>query len=116
IRVTIATERKGILDVSEDVIRGSVTLRASVGSSSGHTLQLTLTNDRGKYAGVFTPNDRFVIHMKRIRWLQIMSGYLDSVPIFSAYSKDVAIAGQCTLKRNLYSLYDPGSQEVANLL
>lgn len=47
---------------------------------------------------MFTPNDRVVIQMKRINWLQVMCGYLDQVPLFSTYPRPIQLSGQCTLK------------------
>jgi hypothetical protein len=114
IRVTIATASKGILDVSDDISNAQIALQT--GKDGGHQLTLNLTNIRRKYDGVFTPNDRIVVHLKRIRWLQIMSGYLNSVPMYSVYSGGVALSASCTLKRPRLALYDPGSQEIANLL
>lgn len=114
VRVIIDTARHGTLDVTDDIVRGNVTL--ALGRNGGHRMTLELTNDRRKYDSVFTPNDRFSIHMKRIKWLQVMSGYLDSVPMFSVYASSVKLSGSCTLKRLLYSLYDAGSAEVVNFL
>jgi len=77
---------------------------------------MSLTNQGRKYDGVFTPNDRVVVFLKRIRWLQVMSGYLDSVPMLNAYAQSIKVEASCTLKRLLYSLYDPGSQDFADLI
>ena len=114
IRVFIATARNGVIEVSDDINSGSVVLR--LGRDGGHQANLTLTNQGRKYDGVFTPNDRIVIFMKRIRWLQTMSGYLDSVPVFNAYAGSVKLRASCTLKRLRFSLYDPGSSEFAELM
>lgn len=114
LRVFIATASKGTIEVTDDVSQGSMTL--SLGSAGGHKLQLTLTNQGRKYDGLFTPNDRIVVFLKRVRWLQCFSGYLDSVPVFNAYAKDVRLGASCTLKRLLYSLYDEGSTEFATLM
>jgi hypothetical protein len=114
IKAQIGTARHGIIDVSEDIARGDITL--GLGGSNGHQVVLTLTNERRKYDGVFTPNDRIVVHLKRIRWLQVFSGYLTAVPIVSVYSEDVTLRANCTVKRIKFSLYDSGAPATVNLL
>lgn len=114
IRVIIDTARNGTLDVTDDIIGGTVNI--ATGKNGGGDMNIELTNDRRKYDTVFTPNDRFSIHMKRIRWIQVMSGYLNSVPMVSVYANSVHLSGSDTTKRLLYSLYDAGSEFVAHIL
>lgn len=116
VRILIAPDypRRGntpaLIDVAEDIIDGSITVAPCSGQEGGSTLSFTLLNNRRKYDGVFTPGDRWVIYMKRIRWLKVMSGYLTSVPYFGVYAPTVALSGQCRIsKKFMYSLYDPGS-------
>lgn len=92
--VVIATERDGIVDISEDIANGTVDLR----ENASHTFSFTVNNQYRKYDNMFTPNDRIVIQMKRITPLQIMCGYLDQVPLFSIFPRPILISGQCTLK------------------
>lgn len=113
-KIMVATARHGIIDVSDDLSSGTVNLRT--GKSGGHGLSFVLANPRRKYDGVFTPNDRVVVFLKRIKYLQVMSGYLNSTPMVSVFSESVSLSASCTLKRLKYALYDPGSFEVANLL
>lgn len=115
IRVFISTSTKGIVEVSDDISQG--TLDLGLVREGGHSLSITLTNQARKYDGIFTPNDRVVVFMKRIRWLQVFSGYLDSVPTFTAYARPVTLTATCAVaKRLLYALYDAGSQEFATLM
>lgn len=114
IRVFISTQSHGVIEVSEDISQGSI--RLALGRDDGHQVNLTLTNQGRKYDGIFTPNDRIVVFLKRIRWLQTFSGYLDSVPRFSAYARAIQLSGSCTLKRLKYALYDQGSSEFAALM
>ncbi|WP_267716782.1 hypothetical protein [Streptomyces sp. CoH17] len=60
--------------------------------------------------------DRIVIFMKRIKWLQVFSGYLSQVPALDLYPTTARIGGMCTLKRLLYTYWDPGLPDSANLL
>lgn len=112
ISVHIATARNGIVDVSDDITRGSLHL---VESDLG-SLSLNLSNHRRKYDGVFTPNDRVTVQMKRIAWVQVFTGYLNQVPYFSVYPREVNLTASCTLKRLLYHPWDPGSSAAYALL
>ena len=111
IRAFIATDRD-TYDVSHDISEATVTRRKGVSSFS-----LTLSNHRRKYDGVFSPMDRVTIYLKRIGpFLLVMSGYLDSVPVYSTYSSAVRINGSCSLKRLQHWAWDPMSQAGAELL
>jgi hypothetical protein len=48
------------------------------------TLSFTLQNVRRKYDGIFTPNDRVIVMLKRITWLREFTGYLNAVPLVTA--------------------------------
>ena len=112
LEVLIDTLGNGVIDITEDIIDGSVTLTENLPS----TLQVTFLNHRRKYDGVFTPNDIIVLKLKRLNWMQIFSGYLDEVPYFSTYPKAVSLKATCTLKRLKMSVWDSGSAESTNLL
>jgi hypothetical protein len=113
IRISLDTRSMGMIDVTEDIESGSLTLN----EGSSHSLNFRLSSAGGKYVGILTPNDRVVVQMKRVTWLQVFSGYLDSVPYFSTFNKSVDLAATCTMKRILYHYWDPGlPQSVALLL
>lgn len=111
IRVRIQTAA-GIVDVSKDLTAGSLTLNAN----SPHQANLTISNFKRKYDGVFTPNDKVVIHLKRIRWVQVFSGYLDQVPYESVWTRSIKLRATCTLKRVLQRLYDAGAQPTVDII
>ena len=107
IKVVIAARSTGqLIDVSEDIISGNLNIRENDCAS----LSLTLANQNGKYSSLFHPNDRISVQMKRLTWVQVFSGYLDQVPYFSVYPKDVSITASCTLKKIKYQLWDPTYQ------
>ena len=112
VKILIATKRNGILDVSDDLINGSMNMAEDQMSS----LNFTLNNARRKYDGVFTPNDRVVVRMKRVAWVQVFSGYLNSVPFKSVFPRQVPLTASCTLKRLMYRYWDPGAPESVRLL
>lgn len=111
VKIIISTGAN-LFDVSEDIENGSLTLN----ENNPHSLSFTLSNANSKYSGVFTPNDRVIVMLKRLSWLQVFSGYLDIVPYFSAYPKSASFQATCTLKRLKYFGWDPGWAPVINKL
>jgi len=112
IRIAIDTRSHGLIDVTEDIESGTLTLN----ENTFHSLNFTLSSRGGKYVGVFTPNDRVVVQMKRVTWLQVFSGYLNSVPYFSTFNRSVDLNATCTMKRILYHYWDPGLPQAITLL
>lgn len=112
VEILIDSAIAGPVDVSEDASTGNLTLR----ENGSHSLQITLENANRKYDGLFVPNDRVVVKMKRFRWLQVFSGYLDSTPYFSTYPGQVQLTAQCTLKVLRYWPWDRGSAQAQALL
>lgn len=99
------------VDVSEDCASGSVT-RVVNGVS---TAEFTLLNRGRKYEGLFSPMDRVVIYMRRIRAMIVFSGYLDEVPLWSALPTEARYNASCTMKllQNFY--WDPGTPAAQSL-
>ena len=116
VRLYIETIKAGIIDVTEDLSDGTITLQAASSNGGGSSLNVGIVNHRRKYDGVFTPNDRFSLQLKRITWLQVMSGYLTRVPYYSVYPRTVRLTAHCTMKRLLYRFWDEGAQESFALL
>lgn len=108
VKMAVSTVSHGVIDLTDDLVRGRVTLTENALSS----IDITVANHRRKYDGVFTPNDRFFIQMRRVGpYLPILSGYLNKVPKFSIYPRSVNLTGSCTLKRLQYHPWDPGAFE-----
>lgn len=104
VKVYVATEKHGTLDISNDLTRGTL-VRRSDGVS---TFNFGLQNARRKYDGVFAPNDRIAVMMKRLTWLRVFTGYLNSVPLITGWPTEVQLAASCSLKRLQYWYWDPG--------
>lgn len=104
IQVGIGTTKGQFIDVSADMESGNLVLN----EGDSHQLQFTLSNRGGKYNQLFTPNDKIVVQMKRIRWLQTFTGYLDTVPYFTVYDRSVTFTATCTSKRIQFHWWDPG--------
>jgi hypothetical protein len=104
--------RQEVIDVSPDMVRGQTILR----SNAPHQMSITLMNKNRRYDAFFSPNDLFAIYMKRTRRLLVMSGYLDSVPWYSAWERSVQLFGTCTTKRLLQKRWDPGTAAALQLM
>lgn len=104
VKVYISTQNNGILDVSDDLTTCQL-IRRSDGVSS---FSFSLQNTRRKYDGVFAPNDRVIVMMKRVSWLREFTGYLNAVPLVTAWPQVVNFTASCSLKRLQYWYWDPG--------
>jgi hypothetical protein len=102
VKVYVATEKHGIIDVSDDLVEGSMTRRSDGVSSFNFSLQ----NARRKYDGIMSPNDRVSVQMKRLKWVQVFTGYLNKVPLVTAWPRVVHLTASCSLKRLQYWYWD----------
>jgi cell wall-associated NlpC family hydrolase len=111
VRLVIATDT-GTYDVSADITSGS----CSLVENSVNTMEVNLINRGRRYDRLFKPNDRFVLYLKRLQELLVMTGYLDEVPFFSIYPRTVPVSGSSTLKSLQYREWQPGNQASYDLL
>ncbi|MFE0490203.1 C40 family peptidase [Streptomyces griseoaurantiacus] len=102
VKVYIATQKHGIIDVSDDLVDGEMVRRSDGVSSFNFRLQ----NARRKYDGVLQPNDRISVQMKRLKWVQVFTGYLNKVPLVTAWPRVVSVTSSCSLKRLQYWYWD----------
>lgn len=111
VQVFVAHEGKQI-DVSRDIVRVEV-IKVENSASS---LFVTLANKDGRYGkGNLLPMDRVTVFMKRIKWVQVFSGYLDTVPFRQLYQGVITLKATCTLKRLLHTQWNPGLPASAQL-
>ena len=103
VRIYIDTEKHGIIDISEDLVDYTLQRR----SDGPSVLNFSVQNIRRKYDHVFAPNDRVVVEMKRITWMRVFTGLLNSVPLVTAWPRVVAFSASCSLKRLQYWYWDP---------
>jgi len=110
VRIYIARGSKQY-DVSNDVVAWSVRRVEDSVSSAVFRLSNKSTDASGKklrYNQLFERMDRVVIWLKRVEWVQVFSGYLDSVPHVQLYPGTVNFRASCTLKRLMHTWWDPG--------
>jgi murein DD-endopeptidase MepM/ murein hydrolase activator NlpD len=112
--VYIATDDgpQKVIDISRDIVRGSVN-RVINGAS---TFSFTLNNKAKKYTGKLSRQDRVVIFLKRVTSVQVFSGYLTTVPAFDLFPTTCTITGHCTIKNLIHTWWDPGLTSSAELL
>jgi hypothetical protein len=109
IRVVVSSGGKEY-DVSSNVVRGQ--LFRVENSASTFICELTNKNEQyTKNGGLFDRMDRIAVWMKRINWVQVFSGYLDTVPFAQMWAGNVTIKATCTLKRLLYTYWNPNLAE-----
>ena len=113
VRIYIARGNKQY-DVSNDIVAWSIRRVENSVSSAVFRLSNKAIDASGKklrYNQLFERMDRVVIWLKRIEWVQVFSGYLDSVPHVQLYPGTVNFRASCTLKRLLHTWWDPGLPE-----
>lgn len=103
VKIIIARGNKSY-DISRDVVGGSIVRRENAVSSAA----FRVSNKDMRYNGLFERMDRVMIYMKRLKMIQVFSGYLDSVPHKQLYGGVVTFRASCTLKRLVHTWWDPG--------
>jgi len=110
VRIYIARGNKQY-DVSADIVAWSIRRVENGVSSAVFRLSNKTASSNPKklrYNQLFERMDRVVIWLKRIEWVQVFSGYLDSVPHVQLYPGTVNFRASCTLKRLMHTWWDPG--------
>lgn len=98
-------------DVSNDVVAFSIRrVENGVSSAVFRLSNKAVPGDPKKlrYNQLFERMDRVFIKLKRVEWVPVFSGYLDSVPHVQLYPGTVNFRASCTLKRLLHTWWDPG--------
>lgn len=99
-------------DVSQDIVGGSILRKEDAASS----LVLRLANKNMRYNGRFHRMDRITVFLKRVNWIQVFSGYLDSVPLLHIKPGVCTLRATCTIKRIMHTWWDPGLADSQALL
>ena len=103
VRIYIKSETKGTIDVSDDIVDYTVQRRSDGPSTANFSVQ----NVGRKYDGIFSPNDEIIIELKRVSWVRVFTGLLNSVPLITMWPRVVAFSASCSLKRLQYWYWDP---------
>lgn len=103
------------VDVSADIVQGSLN-RVVDGASS---LSLSLSNLGFRYTRdhQFKRMDRIVLWLRRVgKPIKVFTGYLNVVPGIQLYPSTVRLEASCTIKKLLYTYWDPGLEASKLLL
>jgi hypothetical protein len=100
----------GIIDISDYIVSGSVNRVLNEVS----TAQLVIRNPFKKFTKpgnpTFHPMDAIQIWGSRYKQhpVQLFTGYLDTTPYLQLFPGTCTLSASCTLKRLLYTYWDPG--------
>lgn len=111
----------GIVDISQFITRGNVNRKTNQVSGA----ELTVRNPKkpdgkmlftehvrsdGSVGPMLHPMDPIIITLTRLRGrpIQVFTGYCDSTPYLQLFPGTVTIRASCTLKRLMYTFWDPG--------
>lgn len=111
IAVYVKTD-KGVLDLSSDIIRFSLTRNVNDVS----TFSCSLSNKYNKYDRTIGRMSRIVVFLKRLRWMQEFSGYVSTVPYLTVVPGNVELTANCTLIRLKRIYWDSGTPEAVQML
>lgn len=118
VKVTIAASSTLLeYDVSADIVRCNL-IRPE---NSAATFFMTLQNKQLRYtppvgAPLFSRMDRICVYMFKTSWIQVFSGYLDTVPYKQLYPGTVDFKATCTIKRLMHTWFDPALPDSQQLL
>lgn len=101
-----------IIDISRYVVSGSVNRRLDAVSSAQIILRnpkMIFTTPDANARVAFSPMDPVTIYLKRLRSrpVRVFTGFLNKTPYLKLYPGVVELRASCTLKRLLYTFFDP---------
>ena len=109
-------------DVSADLVRGQVVRKENSASSLAFTLanKPLFPGGQPRYnAGemyAFSRMDVVTVWLKRTTWVQVFTGFLDTIPYKQIYPGTVDFRATCTLKKLLHNWWNPALPANASLL
>lgn len=117
--VKIIIAHRGVeYDVSNDIVgwslrRAEDSVASLVFRCTNKTVDSNPKNLR--YNQLFDRMDKITVWAKRTNWIQLMTGFLDSVPHVQLYPGTVNFRASCTLKRAMHTWWDPGLLSAADI-
>ena len=104
-------------DTEYDISKDIVEVQMVKCENSASTVFVTFSNKGGRWTKdvKLLPMDKITVFAKRFKWVQVFSGYLDTVPFRQLYQGVVTLKATCTLKRLLHTQWNPGLPQSARL-
>lgn len=104
-------------DMSDDIVRATIHRP----ENSAATLFFTVHNKGLRYTPTvgkpfFSRMDRVVVYLKKTTWVQVFAGYLDTIPFKSLYPGTVDFKATCTIKRLMYTYWNPDLTQSSQIL
>jgi murein DD-endopeptidase MepM/ murein hydrolase activator NlpD len=101
---------EGFYNISDLVISGNVHRKINQVSTAEVTFKNPFKQFTKPGNPTFRPMDRITIFLQRIPGVpvQVFTGYLDEAPYFQMYPGTCTIKASCTLKRLMFTYFDPG--------
>jgi hypothetical protein len=106
-----------LYDLTNYVVSGTVDRKIDQVSTATVTLRnpqraFTTASSNGEFHGAaFHPQDPITIYLDRGVGsgypVRVFTGYLDATPYYQLYPGTITLEASCTLKRLLYSFFDP---------
>lgn len=112
IKVWIATDNDGVLDISGDLISANVTRSTNTVS----TFSCEIQNTWKKYDRRIQRMNRIVVWLQRTQWLQVFSGYVTLAPFETVVPGAIQIQANCTLKRLENTYWDVNTPEAQSIM
>jgi murein DD-endopeptidase MepM/ murein hydrolase activator NlpD len=105
--VFVKDSKNRIHDLSRFTTAGSITRRINQVSSAN----VTLRNPNRMFTdpAIFRPMDPITIYLERLKGhpVRVFTGFLDKVPFYQMYPGTISIEASCTLKKLLFTFFDP---------
>ena len=116
----VKTDR-GLINLSDYITAGSVSRKVNMVSSAELTIRnpdMMWTREVKNGNPIFRPMDPITIWLERIKGypVQVFTGYLDKTPYLQLYPGVCSLSASCTLKRLLYTYWDPALQFTNNFM
>ena len=116
VTVVIGNDRFGMQDVSSDLIDFTVTRQVNAVS----TFSCTLNNPNKKYnydgSNSIQTMDRITVFLKRIKSVQVFTGFITYAPLETIVPVPITIQAQCTLRILQVTYWDDTLVSFQNLL
>jgi murein DD-endopeptidase MepM/ murein hydrolase activator NlpD len=108
----------GIIDVSPYIVRGNVHRKTDQVSEATIEMRNPFKQFTVPGRPMFHPMDPVTIYLTRLRGhpIQVFTGYLDETPYLQLFPDTITLSASCTLKRLLYTYWDPGLPHVTEFM
>lgn len=109
--VDTGQDQYGIIDLSPYIT--NFTIQRNVNAPS--SFMCSFDNKFARFDRVVRRMNKIIVFLKRVSWVQVFSGYIDVAPWQTVVPGDAMLQASCTLKRLMFTYWDPHSVEAQAL-